>query len=147
MKHTMEGKTVASGAVGAAIGGAQVYALRSYADKVGTPLVASLGPWGQPSALIDLGLGMVGSVVGLWSYTKGTPIRSKPVSAGLAGYGLVTLAGGIFSGMRPAVATMVKAPQRLAEQVPAQVIPQRGLTVVPTSRERTPGIVIRSLQT
>lgn len=146
----LESEPVGAVIVGGAAGGAQVYLLRNYADKPRAPIIASLGNWGQPSALVDLVTGAIGSILGLWTFTSG---ESKPAAAALTGYGLSTLAGGIYSGMKPVGVVGTLAPKRVPARLPSaptpsptQTVPQRGLTVVPTSREVAPGIVIRGLQ-
>lgn len=151
--NSMEGKEIGGGIAGLGAGAAQVYVVRNYGDKAGEPLVEALGNWGYPSVLVNLATGVIGTVVGAISYTKGKPVRSKTVAAALTGYGLTTLGGAIYCGMNPVTATpaRVTLPQRIpiqqiSNQV-AQAAAARGLTVVPTMAESRGNIIIRSLDT
>lgn len=148
-----ETATIGAGLVGVGAGTVQVYALRNYADTPGKPALEAMGDWGQPSAVVDLLLGTIATFAGGLMYRQG---RKTPAAVGI-GYGLTSLAGGLYSGFKPVGAEVTMTPQRLpaAPSQPQQQAPQRvaeqqaGLTIVPVRRTvgPTPDIVIRSLQT
>lgn len=108
----METKDMGAGIAGVGIGAGQTYVLRKYVDA--TPLVASFGNWGYPSALVGVVGGIIGAGLGVPGLMgKGPLARNKTVATALAGYGLTALAGGIYSGMNPVVVA-ARAPVRVA---------------------------------
>jgi hypothetical protein len=149
----MEGKVIGGAVVGAAVGGVQTYALRTWVDKPGEPLFGagtSYAALGQPSALLGLVGGVIGTGVGLYTYKKNK--LSKPVAAALTGYGLSALAGGIVSAAKPVTVgatSAARAPQRVPMgqyvPAPAAAAAARGITVIPTAAESRGNIQIRSL--
>jgi hypothetical protein len=147
-----EGKVIGGAIVGAAVGGAQTYALRTWVDKPDEPLFGagtSYAALGQPSALFGLVGGVIATGVGLYTYKKNK--LPKPIAAAVTGYGLSALAGGIVSAAKPVTATSAtKAPQRIpmGQYVPpaaAAAAAARGITVIPTAAESRGNIQVRSL--
>lgn len=138
-------KEIGAGVLGAGVGGVQGYVLRKYADT--TQLVPQLGSWGFPSALVDIVTGLVGLGLGGSGLMKKGPLsRNKPVAMGLTGYGIVTLVGGVYSGMKPVAgaARMQRVPMRQIPTAPAVQVPAPQMQPIRTV-ERGGGIVIRSL--
>ncbi|GEM_PF-2330472 len=144
---TPSGKAIGGAVVGVAIGGAQVWALRSYMDKPGEPLFGKGGDyenWGQPSACVNLGVGIVAAGLGAVGYLKGIGIKSRPVAAALTGYGLTALAGGVYSGMNPVETT---APQRVPTRVPPQIPTQTRVPTMQATATATKGLKIEPAAT
>ena len=103
----MESKVLAAGAIGAGIGALQTPLFREFVDKkYPTWAWTSLNGFGKPSALIGMGAGAAALLIGGVGATKGKDGRPRlsdmPVAAAID-YGIVSLIGGIFSGLYPVI--------------------------------------------
>jgi len=95
-----------------AIGAAQPFILRQYADKTYGSLVSQLGVWGTPSALAGIIGGGGATAAALLGMFMGVGVKDPLYQEILLAYGVPALAGSVaMAAVTQTVATSQAAPQ------------------------------------
>jgi len=123
--------------VGAAIGTAQTFVLREFADKIYGPIIPGIGAWGNPSVVAGIGAGGIATILGVLGLLGKGPITSEDTIGACLSYGVPALIGGIFSALYPVTAPAPSPPTaglKAPALVSPKVVPAKTVPAAPTPK-------------